>query len=120
MHHVPAKAGLTALHVVRRGRQQRLQLPPLLPGRQQAGRLAASHELYTLEQLGEQACRLELVNTVTFNGELRPKALAHETMMMTVSVHNALAKLKLHAEGGIAAVRAVEQDVVVGTGCAAD
>lgn len=84
------------------------------------GRLAASHELYTLEQLGEQACRLELVNTVTFNGELRPKALAHETMMMTVSVHNALAKLKLHAEGGVAAVRAVEQDVVVGTGCAAD
>lgn len=82
------------------------------------GRLAASHEFYTLEQLGPQACRLELVNTVTFSGKLRPKAFEHETVMMTVAVHNALAKLKLHAEGGVAAVRAVERDIVVGLECA--
>ena len=82
------------------------------------GRLAVSHELYTLEPLGPDACRLELVNTVTFASKLRVSALQHETMMMTVAVHNALAKLKLHAEGGVAAVRAVERDIVVGLECA--
>lgn len=84
------------------------------------GRLAVSHELYTLEELGPDACRLELVNTVTFADKLRPRALERETMMMTVSVHNALAKLKLHAEGGVEAVRAVEHEIVVGANCEAD
>lgn len=83
------------------------------------GRLALSHELYTLEPLGPEACRLELVNTVTFASPLRPRALQQETMMMTVAVHNALAKLKLHAEGGVEAVRAVERQVVVGASCEA-
>ena len=83
------------------------------------GRLAGSHELYRLEARGPDRCRLELTNTVTFTGPLRPKALQHESLLMTVSVHNALAKLKLHAEGGVAAVRAVEQDLVVGSSCEA-
>jgi hypothetical protein len=83
------------------------------------GRLALSHELYTLEQLGSEACRLELINTVTFADKLRPSALQQETMMMTVSVHNALAKLKLHAENGVEAVRAAEQQIVIGASCEA-
>ena len=78
------------------------------------GRLATAHEHYRLEPCGADACRVELVNTVTFARDLRPSALEQETMMMTVALHNALAKLKLHAEGGVAAVRAVGQDVVVG------
>jgi hypothetical protein len=78
------------------------------------GRLAVSHELYTLEELGPDACLLKLVNTVTFADKLRPAALQDETAMMTVAVHNALAKLKLHAEGGVEAVRAVERDLVGG------
>lgn len=82
------------------------------------GRLAASHELYRLEALDAQSCRLDLTNTVTFLGELRDDALQEEALNMTVSLHNALAKLKLHAEGGVDAVRAVEQDLVVGLKCA--
>ena len=81
------------------------------------GRLAVSHELYTLEELGPDTCRLDLVNTVTFAGKLRPGALREETAILSVSVHNALAKLKLHAEGGIDAVRAVEHEIIVGAGC---
>jgi hypothetical protein len=83
------------------------------------GRLGASHELYRLEPLGPDRCRLELVNTVTFSGRLSEHALVEETTMLTVSVHNALAKIKLHAEGGVAAVRAVERDIVVGLDCEA-
>lgn len=71
------------------------------------GRLAASHELYTLEQLGPDTCRLELVNTVTFASKLRPGALRDETAIMTIAVQSALAKLKLHAEDGADAVRAL-------------
>jgi len=85
----------------------------------QVGRLVVSHELYTLEQLGPDACRLGLVNTVTFAGELGANALREEGMMMTASVGNALAKLKLHAEGGVEAVRAAERELVIGASCEA-
>jgi hypothetical protein len=83
------------------------------------GRLAVSHELYTLEQLGPDACRLGLVNTVTFAGDLGPSALRQEGMLMTASLDNALAKLKLHAEGGVEALRAAQRELVIGANCVA-
>ena len=77
------------------------------------GRLVTSHEHYRLEPLGTGTCRLTLVNTVTFIDGMRMKQLSEEVMIMSVASHNALAKLKIHAEQGAEAVTAVEDRLIV-------
>lgn len=74
----------------------------------QAGRLLSSHEAYTVEPLDERSCRLHLSVTATFVEGLRLKAYEAEIAAMSAACHNALVKLKLHAEQGVEAVRAVE------------
>lgn len=83
------------------------------------GNLDTSHELYRLEALGDNACRLELVNTVSFSKRLRRRELESEAIKLTLSIHNALAKLKIQAEQGIEAARAADEEIVVGLECAA-
>jgi hypothetical protein len=76
------------------------------------GRLVRSHELYRLEALSARSCRLTLVTTATFIDGMRLKAFEDEVLTMTVACHNALAKLKIHAEEGVEAVRAVQGKLI--------
>lgn len=80
--------------------------------------LDTSHELYRLEALGDNACRPELVNTVSFRKLLGRAELEHEAIKLTLSIHNTLAKLKIQAEQGIEAARATDEEIVVGLECA--
>jgi len=77
------------------------------------GRMASLHELYTLERLGPETCRLWLLNTVTFTEGLNTKQYKEELRKMTVASHNALAKFKLHAEQGLEAVTAMDGKITV-------
>ena len=77
------------------------------------GRLAASHERYSLEPLEAGRCRVTLVNKVAFVEGMDMDALAVEIGMMTIACHNALAKLKIQAEQGVEAVRAEKHKTIV-------
>ena len=72
------------------------------------GRLASSHETYTLEPLGEESCRLGLVVAAWFTGGLSAETLVSEAIVMSMSCGNALAKLKIQAEDGVEAVHRIE------------
>ena len=76
------------------------------------GRLVSSHETYSLEPLGEGSCRLGLEVAATFVGMSEEK-LAREVMVMAMSCENALTKLKVHAEEGVDAVRAIEHSQMI-------
>ena len=73
-----------------------------------AGALVSNHETYIVEPLGEASCRLGLTVSARFVGGLSENDLAMEVMTMAMSCEAALAKLKIHAEQGVEAVRAVE------------
>ena len=73
-----------------------------------AGRLVRAHERYSLEPLTEGSCRLKLVMTATFVDALRLKEYEHEVLTMSAACRNAVAKLKILAEEGIDAARAVQ------------
>ena len=70
------------------------------------GRLVRAHELYSFEPLSAGSCRVTLVTTATFVGALPVKQYALEIQTMTVACVSAMAKLKIHAEEGVEAVRA--------------
>src|SRR5690606_37328878 len=72
------------------------------------GRLVSSHEAYAVEPLDAESCRLRLTVTATFVSGLRQKTYAAEIATMMAACHNALAKLKIHAEQGVEAVREIE------------
>ena len=72
------------------------------------GRLVSSSEAYTVEPLGENACRVSLAVSAWFVGGMSPEDMAMEIMMMGTSGQNALAKLKIQAEEGAEAVHAIE------------
>ncbi|MCA1662620.1 MAG: hypothetical protein LC648_10950 [Novosphingobium sp.] len=73
------------------------------------GRLAASTEAYTIWDVPGGGCRVRFENTVTFQDGLRMKHIEEEFAKVTVASFNALAKLKLQAEQGVAAIRAFEE-----------
>jgi hypothetical protein len=77
------------------------------------GRLVSSREVYTFEALGPDRCLLRLVNTATLVDGMKMKDFEFELMQLSVACHNALAKLKIHAEQGAEAVRAVEGKLIV-------
>ena len=72
------------------------------------GRLDSSHELYRFESVDESECRLVLINTVHFLPGLTVKQMDEEVRRMSLACHNALVKLKVHAELGAATVSAIE------------
>jgi hypothetical protein len=76
------------------------------------GRMAKSHELYSVEPLGLGSCRVTLVNTMLFV-PMRPEDMGTEELMVSAACHNALAKLKLQAEEGVEAVKTVAGKLVV-------
>jgi hypothetical protein len=77
------------------------------------GRMVRTHERYGFDPLTPASCRLSLVVTATVAGPLRVKEHEHEVATMTLASRNALAKLKLHAEDGVEAARAVQGQLIV-------
>ena len=75
------------------------------------GRLEASEELYELEPSGEAECQLSLTIAATFQPGLTEEEFRQEVMMVGVACHNALLKLKAHAEDGVEGVRALEEQL---------
>lgn len=73
-----------------------------------AGQLVGSHEAYRIDAIGDETCRLDLVVSAWFVGELSAKALAREVTIMAMSRENALKKLKVQAEQGVEVVHRIE------------
>jgi uncharacterized protein YndB with AHSA1/START domain len=77
------------------------------------GRIAQSHEHYTLTALDEGRCKVRIVNTAFFVERMPLKHLPEEELKVSAGCHNALAKLKIQAEGDAAAVEAVSGKLIV-------
>ena len=77
------------------------------------GALVSSRESYTITDDGSDACILALSMEAQFLPDMREKDHAREIAMMAASAHSALEKLKIHAEYGTDAVRAVEDRLVI-------
>ena len=75
------------------------------------GRLETDEEQYSLDPLGDDRCKLNLTCIVTFRSGLSMKQLEQELRMMTLACQRGVIKLKLHAEEGVAAVRALEAKI---------
>lgn len=72
------------------------------------GRLESDEEHYSLEPIGDDRCKLELTTVATFQRGLTMKIFEQELMMMTAACQRALIKLKVQAEHGVEAVKAVD------------
>lgn len=72
------------------------------------GRLKSNHERYSFEAVNETQCLLRLVNEVTFIDGMTMEEFEQELMIMSVATNDALMKLKVHAELGLEAAKAVE------------
>ena len=77
------------------------------------GRLVKSAEDYAIEPLGDDRCELTLTVTVLFNDGMSMADLEEEMLRVHISCHNAVQKLKIHAEEGADAVRAANQRLIV-------
>ena len=75
----------------------------------QVGLRTGSHEAWTLEPLGSDACRVTFVNTVHHVPGLTQAQLADEIAKSSNAAATALTKLKIHAEIGIEAVEQFER-----------
>jgi len=75
------------------------------------GRLDSDEEHYSVEPLGERSCKLRLKTIATFRRGLSMNQFEQELAMMTMACQRALIKLKLHAEQGVDAVRALEAEI---------
>ena len=73
------------------------------------GRLAASTEAYTIWDAPGGGCRVRFENTVTFQDGMLARHVEPEFAMVTMASVNALGKLKLQAEQGVAAILAFEE-----------
>lgn len=77
------------------------------------GALISTHERYEIEPDGDNACLLRLIVDANFRFPMKLKVYKQEVARMMLALHNACAKLKLHAEQGTEAVQAVHGDVIV-------
>ena len=72
------------------------------------GSLKSNSERYTFEAVGERQCLLRLINEVTFIDGMSVGEFEQELMMMSVATNDAIMKLKVLAEMGLDAAKAVE------------
>lgn len=79
--------------------------------RPRVGRLESDEEHYSLEPIGEKRCKLKLTTVATFQSGLTMDEFEEELAMMSFACQRALVKLKLHAEQGVEAVRAFDQQL---------
>ena len=75
------------------------------------GRLERDEEHYSVEPLGEERCKIKLKTIATFRSGLSMSQFEQELAMMTMACQRALIKLKLHAEEGVEAVQALEDQI---------
>lgn len=77
------------------------------------GQLKRTREVYAFEPVAEGVCLVTLAITATFASGLSARKIEHERLAMTAACVSALAKLKIHAEKGVEAVRVVESQQLV-------
>lgn len=77
------------------------------------GALISTHERYEIEPTGENTCMMRLIVDANFRFPMKLKAYKREVATMMIALHNACAKLKLHAEQGTDAVHAVHDHALV-------
>ncbi len=77
------------------------------------GRLVESAEDYAIRPLGDDRCELTLTVTALFNDGMSMADLEEEMLRMQISCHNAVQKLKIHAEEGTDAVKAANDRLIV-------
>lgn len=75
------------------------------------GRLVSDEEHYSIEPLGVERCKLKLTTIAIFRSGLSMREFEQELAMMTAACQRALIKLKLHAEEGLEALRALEAEI---------
>lgn len=76
----------------------------------QVGNLVEAVEDYQLTPLGDDRCVAKLTTKATFAEHLSDEEIAQEIAMMSMAADADLTKLKLHAEEGVEAVRAYDED----------
>lgn len=76
------------------------------------GKLVSSNEDYRFEAVDDASCRVKLVDTVEFEPGMTMREFKHEVAVMTQACHQALLKLKLHAEHGAEAAAELEGKVL--------
>ena len=74
------------------------------------GRLQHAREAYSLEPAGANACTLRLDITAHLVPGLSARQFANEEKLLSAACHNAVARLKIHAEKGPDAARDAEMD----------
>jgi len=72
------------------------------------GRLVTSVERFIFEPVDGGLCRLRLINEATFIDGMSRREFEQEMMMMSVATNDGLLKLKVMAEIGLEAAKAVE------------
>jgi len=72
--------------------------------------LVKSNETYVFEPRGDDACRVTLTTSATFDDDLSDKDITGEMAMMSEAIVNEMQKLKVLAEDGIEALKAMEED----------
>lgn len=77
----------------------------------QIGLRTGSHEAWTLEPLGDEACKVTFVNTVHHVPGLDQEQLGEEIARSSHAAATALTKLKIHAEIGVEAVEEFEREM---------
>jgi len=75
--------------------------------------LVRTTESYRIEPLGENACKVTQRTEATFSDGMRYKDFQQEVMVMASACQSALEKLRIQAEHGTAALRAVEDKLVL-------
>ncbi len=72
-----------------------------------------SSETYTLERSGADHCMLTLLNTVELRPGMKKAEREQEVTMLAASTQSAVLKLKLQAEHGAAATKAIENNTLL-------
>ena len=84
------------------------------------GNLVESVEDYQLTPLGDDRCTLKLITKATFSDDLSVEEIAQEVAMMSMAVEDDLTKLKMHAEKGVDAVKAYNEEQAAAFGLELD
>lgn len=71
--------------------------------------LVKSIETYAIQPIGDNACRVILTTSATFDDDLSDEDIAGEMAMMSQAVMAEMEKLKVLAEGGVEALKAMEE-----------
>ncbi|MEO1048072.1 MAG: SRPBCC family protein [Pseudomonadota bacterium] len=72
--------------------------------------LVKAVEEHTIEPVGEGKCLVKICVSADFDPDLSDEEVANEAAMMSMAVTGDLEKLAVHAEEGLEAVKALEED----------